>query len=82
MYDFAGMKNRKVKMFFGVFGALAIGTFVPILAVGYQLKKTSLWAVAWRKQHYVWKRLLSKFFEIVAGKGQLRERAAHGNVLP
>lgn len=39
MYNITGMKNRKVKMFVGVFGALAIGTIVPIWAVRFQMKK-------------------------------------------
>ncbi|KAH9538619.1 hypothetical protein CY35_15G016100 [Sphagnum magellanicum] len=39
MYDIQGMKNRKLKVFLGTFGALAIGIMVPIWAVQYQRKK-------------------------------------------
>jgi len=39
MYDITAMKNRKVKMALGVFGALAFGTVVPIFAVHFQMKK-------------------------------------------
>jgi len=39
MYDITAMKNRKVKMALGVFGSLALGTFVPIWAVHFQMKK-------------------------------------------
>jgi hypothetical protein len=39
MYDIQGMKSRKLKVFLGTFGALAIGIMVPIWAVQYQTKK-------------------------------------------
>lgn len=39
MYDITAMKNRKLKMAVGTFGALAIGIVVPIWAVQFQMKK-------------------------------------------
>jgi hypothetical protein len=40
MYDFVNMKNKRVKMGFMVFGGLALGSFVPVFATHYQMKKS------------------------------------------
>ncbi|CAM6023084.1 unnamed protein product [Sphagnum balticum] len=39
MYNIQGMKNRKLKVFLGSFGSLALGIMVPVWAVHYQMKK-------------------------------------------
>lgn len=39
MYNVQGMKNRKLKVFLGSFGSLALGIMVPVWAVQYQMKK-------------------------------------------
>lgn len=42
MYNLPAMKHRKLKMGIGVFGVLAIGTFVPIGAVIFQQRKAKM----------------------------------------
>ncbi|CAM6105154.1 unnamed protein product [Calypogeia fissa] len=39
MYNFTGMKNKRLKMGFMVFGSLALGAAVPIYATHFQLTK-------------------------------------------
>ncbi|KAH7415613.1 hypothetical protein KP509_14G053800 [Ceratopteris richardii] len=42
MYDLPGMKNRTLKMGLSVFGVVAFGTAVPIIAVIFQQKKAMI----------------------------------------
>lgn len=40
MYNFTGMKNKRLKMGFMVFGSLAVGIVVPVYATRYQIQKS------------------------------------------